>query len=259
MRTPSAEKAAERGVPSLVWRAGQDRRLRMMRAAAPQLASRTARVLEDGCGIGVYVEKLQSFTPFVFGLEYDFEYAAQARRRVTPSQVVCAAGEHLPYPDDSFDVIISNEVIEHVQDDGAAVAEMVRVLRGPASASGRSGGRIVLFCPNRWYPVETHGIYWRGRYRFGNIPLVNYLPDALRNKLAPHVRAYTARGLRQLFDGLPVRIVTHTRIFGGYDNLVARFGGLGKIIRWALQSAEKTPLNVLGLSHFLVIEKTAGA
>lgn len=242
-----SEKAALRGEPSYVWRAGQERRLKMIRAAAPNLNS--ARVLENGCGLGVYLEKLRHFAPTVFGLEYDFERAAQAGKRNLPSLVVCAAGERLPYPDNAFDVILSNEVIEHVQDDRAAVAEMVRALR--------PGGRLILFCPNRWYPVETHGIYWRGEYKFGNIPLVNYLPDSLRNKLAPHVRAYTARGLRQLFAGLPVRIVTHTRIFGGYDNLIARFGALGKLIRGALFSVERTPLNAAGLSHFLVAEKTS--
>ena len=49
----------------------------------------------------------------------------------------------------------------------------------------KPNGRIVLFCPNRWYPVEQHGIYWGGKYIFGNIPLVNYLPDFLRNKARP--------------------------------------------------------------------------
>jgi hypothetical protein len=103
--------------------------------------------------------------------------------------------------------------------------------------------------------VEQHGIYWRGRYIFGNIPLVNYLPNALRNRLAPHVRAYTAHSLRRLLSGLPLRTISHTRIFGGYDNLVARLGPLGKGIRTITQGMEKTPLNRLGLSHFLVAEK----
>ena len=221
----------------------------MIRAAAPRLgqAAPPARVLEDGCGLGLYIGALSADTPAVFGLEYDFERAAEAGRRYPPSLVVCAAGEALPYPPGSFDVILSNEVIEHVRDDRAAVAEMVRALR--------PGGRLVLFCPNRWYPVEQHGIYWRGRYIFGNIPLVNYLPDPLRNRLAPHVRAYTGRGLRRLFAGLPVRIIRHTRIFGGYDNLVARLGQLGRLIRGLLQGAEHTPLNVLGLSHLMVVEK----
>ena len=240
-----SDKAALRGEPSYVWRAGQARRLAMIREAAPQLNS--ARVLDDGCGVGAYAAKLRQFTPSVFGLEYEFERAAEAGRRLAPAQVVCAAGEHLPYPDDSFDVILSNEVIEHMRDDGLAVREAVRVLR--------RGGRLLLFCPNRWYPVEQHGVYWRGRYIFGNIPLVNYLPDSLRNKLAPHVRAYTGRSLRKLFAGLPVKIIRHSIIFGGYDNLIARFGPLGRLIRGGLYVFENTPLQILGLSHFMVVEK----
>jgi SAM-dependent methyltransferase len=217
----------------------------------------TTRVLDNGCGLGVYVDKLRQalHTPAVLGLEYDFERAAEAGRRLDPPLMVCAAGEALPYPDGAFDLILSNEVIEHVRDDRAALAEMARVLRGPDSGTGRPGGRIVLFCPNRWYPVETHGIYWRGRYIFGNIPLVNYLPDSLRDKLAPHVRAYTRPGLRRLFTGLPLRVVSHACIFGGYDNLVHRFGPLGRLIRATFQGLENTPLNVLGLSHFVVLEK----
>ena len=254
MSAPS-DKAALRGEPSYVWRAGQDRRLAMVRAAAPDLAG--ARVLDDGCGLGVYLAHLRAFTPRLAGLEYELERAVLAGRRLADSgragPVVCAAGERLPYPDGIFDYLLSNEVIEHVQDDRAALAEMARVLRDPAE--GRAGGRAIIFCPNRWYPVETHGIYWRGRYLFGNIPLVNYLPDAWRDRLAPHVRAYSGRALRQRLAGLPLRVVQHTRIFGGYDNLIARFGGAGRLLRALLQGLERTPLNRLGLSHFLVVER----
>jgi SAM-dependent methyltransferase len=238
-----SDKAALRGEPSYVWRAGQARRLAMIREAAPGVEG--GRVLENGCGIGAYVARLRQFTPYVFGLDYEFERVAEGGK--TLDKLICAAGEALPYPENAFDVVISNEVIEHVQDDAASLREIVRVLR--------RGGRLVLFCPNRWYPVETHGIYWRGRYIFGNIPLVNYLPDPVRNKLAPHVRAYTRRRLRKLLSGLPVKIVRHSIIFGGYDNLITRFGPLGKLIRAGLYVFENTPLQVLGLSHFLVVEK----
>jgi SAM-dependent methyltransferase len=148
-----------------------------------------------------------------------------------------------------MDVVFSHEVLEHVQDDQATVQEMVRVLR--------LGGRIVLFCPNRGYPFETHGIYWRGKYHFGNIPLVNYLPSRLRDRLAPHVRIYTRADLTRLFAGLPVRVVTKCTIFGAYDNIIERQPRLGRAVRAVLQALEKTPLQRMGLSHFWVIEKTA--
>ncbi|MCC7210033.1 MAG: class I SAM-dependent methyltransferase [Anaerolineae bacterium] len=238
-----SELAASRGEPSYVWRSGQERRLRLMMAQATLTG---ARVLEDGCGTGTYAAHIaQRFDAFVVALDIEAERVAVASERLPRALV--AAAERLPHPANAFDVVFSNEVIEHVTDDRAALAEMARVVR--------PGGRILIFCPNRWYPFETHGHYWRGQYHFGNTPLINYLPDALRNRLAPHVRAYTARGLRRLVDGLPVRVVSHTRIFGGYDNIVRRAPRLGRLLRLVLYALESTPLRVFGLSHFLVLEK----
>lgn len=239
------DKAALRGEPSYVWRAGQQRRLEMIvRAAGERIHG---CILENGCGVGMYVKHLSPFGDTVIGLEYDFERAAEAQGN--SPYIVNAAGESLPLPSDSFDLVLSHEVIEHVQDDRAAIREIVRVLK--------PGGRLALFCPNRGYPFETHGIYWKGKYYFGNKFLVNYLPRALRDKLAPHVRAYSKKDLLRLFDGLPVRYIERTIIFGAYDNIIARFGILGKALRSILQFLERTPFKILGLSHFWVVEKLA--
>jgi SAM-dependent methyltransferase len=240
------EKADERGVPSLVWRAGQDRRLAMIQETAGTRLSAKSRVLVDGCGIGMYVRALRQFTPHVFGLDIEPERVANSFRHSPLVQV--AAGERLPYPSDYFDLILSHEVIEHVRSDAQTVAEMARVLK--------PGGRATIFCPNRLYPFETHGHYWRGRYHFGNTPLINYLPTALRNKLAPHVRAYTAGALRRLVVGLPVKVVKHTQIYPGYDNLLVHRPWLGQLLRKTTYALEQTPLRIFGLSHLLVIEKT---
>jgi hypothetical protein len=86
--------------------------------------------------------------------------------------------------------------------------------------------------------------------------LINYLPRRLRDRLAPHVRAYTAQDLHTLFEGLPVRIVTHTQIYPGYDNVVTRRVALGRLLRWGSYRLERTPLRAFGLSHFLVAERT---
>ena len=162
--------------------------------------------------------------------------------------ILSAASEYLPFPSDSFDLILSNEVIEHVTDDHAAVREMVRTLR--------PGGRIMLYCPNVGYPFETHGVYWRGHYHFGNIFLINYLPRYWRNKLAPHVRIYSKRGVERLFDGLPVKYIQRGVVFGAYDNIIARYPRIGKLLRSLLHFLERTPFQYFGLSHFWVVEKT---
>lgn len=236
------DKAALRGEPSYVWRAGQERRLDMIvRAAGERLRG---RVLENGCGVGMYVERLAGLGSRVTGLEYEFERAAQAGAR--SQQIVNAAGESLPFGDSTFDLILSHEVIEHVKDDRQAVREMARTLK--------PGGRLVLFCPNRGYPFETHGLYWRGKYYFGNKLFVNYLPRRWRDRLAPHVRAYSKRDLESLFEGLPVKFIVRTVVFGAYDNLIARFGMFASLLRTLLQFLEVTPLRGFGLSHYWVVE-----
>ena len=262
------DKAAERGVPSLVWRAGQDRRLAMITAAAGERLN--GRTLVDGSGLGMYLARLAEYADpnrtqgssvggsapgkalgpsvgQVVGLEIEFSRCKVARQRA--DQVINGAGEQLPFPEGSFNLALSHEVLEHVDDDFQVIAEMVRILR--------PGGRLVLLCPNRGYPFETHGIYWRGNYHFGNIPLVNYLPRCWRDRLVPHVEVYTRRDLERRFAELPVRFIERTVIFGAYDNMIARFGAAGRVLRFILQTLERTPLRALGLSHFWVIEKTA--
>jgi SAM-dependent methyltransferase len=251
MSQRNLDKAALRGEPSYVWRAGQERRLEMIvRAAGERIKG---CILENGCGVGMYVEHLSLFGGKVIGLEYDFERAAEAR--INSPYIINAAGEALPLPSETFDLILSHEVIEHVQDDRAAIREMIRALRSPDPALGKPGGRIALFCPNRGYPFETHGIYWKGKYYFGNKLFINYLPRILRDKLAPHVRVYSKRDLQKLFESLPVKFIERTIIFGAYDNIIARFGSLGQVLRGILQFLERTPLKIFGLSHFWVVEK----
>jgi SAM-dependent methyltransferase len=239
---PSA-KAALRGEPSYVWRAGQERRLGLILQAAGERAQ--GQVFVDGCGVGSYLGRLARTARQAVGLDIELDRVREAQGQAP--EVLCGAAEALPFETDSFDLVLSHEVIEHVQDDRQSIREIVRVLR--------PGGRLVLFCPNRGYPFETHGFYWRGRYHFGNAPLINWLPRRLRDRLAPHVRVYTARDLARLFEGLPVRLVQKRVVFGAYDNLIARWPRFGRLLRTVLQDLEATPLQFFGLSHFWVVEK----
>lgn len=226
-----------------MWRAGQERRLDLVRRWS---ASQTkGRVLENGCGVGEYLARLGQEATLAVGMDIEFPRLEEAKKK--NRNLVCAAGEALPFKRNLFDLVLSNEVIEHVQYDRMAIAECTGVLT--------NGGRLVLFCPNRGYPFETHGIFVKGKYRFGNKFLINYLPKKWRDRLAPHVRAYSRKDLTRLFSGLPVRIVFQTIIFGGYDNIIQRLPFLGKLIRSKLQFLEKTPLKFFGLSHFWVVEK----
>jgi SAM-dependent methyltransferase len=241
--TSISDKAATRGNPSFVWREGQERRLRLANQHAPLTGS---RVLEFGCGLGVYMQAMRRYTPHVFGFDVEIERLAVARAKGV-TNTLGAVGERLPYADASFDVVFSNDVLEHVTDDRQSAHEIVRVLR--------PGGRAVIYVPNRLYMFETHGIYWRGKYHFGNKPFVNWLPDTLRNKLAPHVRAYRGRELVGLFAGTSSRVLTLTQISGGFDNIIRRLGPAGRALRATMQGLDATPLRAFALEHLLVVER----
>lgn len=239
------DKAIKLGHPSYVWRYGQDRRLNLIREYV-QLQDEW--ILDIGCGIGAYVDKFRSLGALAYGVDVDSEKLVRAKKEKGISSAAVSASEALPFANDRFGAVLLHEVIEHVDDDRRTVCEAHRVTR--------RDGFVIVFAPNRLYPFETHGAYFGKRYVFGNIPLVGYLPDSLRKRLAPHVRAYRNGDLRVLFSGLSGRIVTHTVIYPGYDKIASTRAPLARLLRGLTYALEETPLRGLGLSHFLVWQKT---
>ena len=228
----SAERAITLGHPSYVWRAGQERRLEMIRSHVPLDG---ARILDVGCGLGMYVRRFRAFSDDVHGVDVDAERVAAASQSLP--NIRQAPAEALPYDDDTFDMVLLHEVLEHVDEDAAALAEAHRVTR--------PGGRIVVFVPNRWYPFETHGFFWRGRYRFGNIPLVNYLPDPLRNRLCPHVRAYTL--IHAVQPDATVTIAHHLRDFAPMNPRNPLHRAFTRLNQWAFNDVVT---DAFGLGRF---------
>lgn len=238
-------KAIRLGHPSYVWRRGQDRRLNQIRQ---YVDLRGKRILDIGCGMGMYVSRFRQFSDDVYGVDVDPDKVARASEWLPNLQV--SPAESLPFEAASFDVILLNEVIEHVDDDRRTIQEAYRVLA--------PGGHIVIYAPNRLYPFETHGFFFAGRY-FGpcNLPiLANWVPDVVRGYFAPHVRIYTQSGIRRLFVGLNVSFVVQSHIFPGFDNWAER-GWWGRFLRDALHVMENSPLRAFGISHFVVARKPA--
>jgi len=238
----SETKAITLGHPSYSWHHGQDKRLELIRRYV-ELEDKD--ILDIGCGIGTYVAKLRLFSDRVWGVDIDPEKVAQASQKLPGIQA--ASAENLPFDDHSFDVVLLNEVIEHVADDRAALREACRVLR--------PGGKMVIFAPNRLFPFETHGFYLGKRYIFGNIPLVNWLPGRLRQRFCPHVRVYTMISLRKLFEGLDCQPRVCGYIFPGFDRIALKHKTLSQFFRKTTSIMAKTSLRVLGLSLFVVAKK----
>jgi SAM-dependent methyltransferase len=238
----TSDKRASLGHPSQVWTRGLERRLEMVRRHVP-LEGR--RILDVGCGVGAFVRRLREFSADVYGVDIDEERVREGAVEVP--NLALSVGEGIPFAGDTFDVVLLHEVLEHVTSDVETLREVRRVLR--------PDGRAVIFCPNRLYPFETHGIFLGKRYLFGNMPLVNWTPDFIRNRLVPHARAYTYRGLRRVYRRAALRARVHDYVYPGFDHVMARRKLVGKALRALLYPLENTPLRIFGLSHFVVLEK----
>jgi SAM-dependent methyltransferase len=144
------------------------RRALVASALQPVLKNDGARLLDVGCGTGYNLESLRGRCRG-FGVDLAAEGLAFCRERGL-ERLAQASAERLPYPDASFDVVTALDVLEHIDDDLAALHEWGRVLR--------PGGRLVLFVPafEFLWSGEDYVSQHRRRYRRG--PLESVLREA---------------------------------------------------------------------------------
>jgi SAM-dependent methyltransferase len=123
-----------------------------------------SRVLEIGTGFGAFITYTRAYYSWkICGCEPD-QIAIDCSIRlanvigIQSLPIVHSPGEALAFADNSFDLVYSSNVLEHVADPGKVLAEAMRVLR--------SGGYLFFTFPN-------YGSWWEGHY---GIPWLPYLP-----------------------------------------------------------------------------------
>src|SRR5690349_5011305 len=82
-------------------------------------------VLDFGCGDGHMVDEYRSAGVQAFGADVSLERRHEWLRPITVSDAVY----RIPFPDDTFDFVFSNSVLEHVEDLDSALDEIRRVLK----------------------------------------------------------------------------------------------------------------------------------
>lgn len=144
----------------------------LQRELAKRGRTRAARLLDLGCGDGTNLLWLRDFAENLYGSDYNLVRLARAHARTPEATLYLADILDYPVVDGCFDVVFFNHVIEHIPDDGAALATAYRILA--------PGGLLVLGTPNEgsWW--------WQLAYRRS--------PEI--RKTTDHVHFYTAASIR---------------------------------------------------------------
>jgi SAM-dependent methyltransferase len=128
------------------------------------------RVLDVGCGAGRHAFEAYRRGACVVAADLDLGEltgvggmfaAMRAEGEAAPpagAAALSADVTRLPFPDDSFDAVIAAEILEHIPDDTAALAEIARVLR--------PGGSVAVTVP-AWLPER---ICWALSADYHNVP-----------------------------------------------------------------------------------------
>jgi|SRR5208282_4931316 len=120
------------------------------------------KVLEIACGRGGFVRHLAHAKAIVTGCDFSFAALRVAREKLSTlkenASAVLVQGDaaSLPFANESFDLVVSCETIEHVPDVRAAVREMYRVTN--------VGGRLFLTTPNYLNFMGLYEVYSRVRH-----------------------------------------------------------------------------------------------
>jgi SAM-dependent methyltransferase len=123
-----------------------------------------AKILDYGCGGGGLVEAGRQEGLDVYGVE--LFYAGSDARVHAGERGLLGVWVHeleeqqrIPFPDESFDVVVTNQVLEHVEDIDVVLEEVHRVLR--------HGGHLLALFPSKWVLREGHigvpFVHWFGR------------------------------------------------------------------------------------------------
>ena len=129
------------------------------------------RVLDVGCGQGVFLDRLiESYRVRAVGVDIVPEIIGEAKRKSKRGQFMVADALNLPFSSHSFDLVISLDTLEHIDDQNRAMREMVRVLK--------DGGVLFIyvlskkrqFTFNRLQFIFFKFLGWDLQQKFGHQP-----------------------------------------------------------------------------------------
>ena len=101
---------------------------RKYEAVAPHIP-KTGRILDVGCGTGLFLPSLAERAQLVVGVDLSAEMLRGVRERAGAAELVQADADHLPFPDRSFDAVVAITLLQNMPDPERTVRELARVMR----------------------------------------------------------------------------------------------------------------------------------
>ena len=195
-----------------------DANLRFLREADALVPG--ARVLEIGTGKGRMLQELYRLGLKVSGVENNPWMLEESRRLHGDLPIQKVDGYGLPFADNSFDLVLSFDVFEHIKESDAHLTEVRRVLVPQ--------GRYLLQTPNKWTNSVFETIRWRSftAWRKDHCALHSY--SQVRRRFAKH-------GFDVRFHEIPV--VTEF-----FKKKVRRYLGGAGVAALAVVNPDKLPM-----------------
>lgn len=106
------------------------------------------RVLEIGCGGGGLLRLIEESGACAVGVDTLVSALELAREKTGGKVILIDENSSLPFPDNTFDAVIGQHVVEHLTRAAAALVDLARVLK--------PGGSLALATPNAHYPDPAH-------------------------------------------------------------------------------------------------------
>jgi 2-polyprenyl-3-methyl-5-hydroxy-6-metoxy-1,4-benzoquinol methylase len=205
-------------------------------------------VLDFGCGNGAQTIQFTAHACTIIAADIELSglqrFAALLRERSIRSvSVLQSDGLALPFKSQSFDIVLSYEVLEHVRDESTVLREFHRVLK--------PGGAIVLSVPNKAWIFETHGAHLP-LLRWNRVPFFSWLPRSIHRRFA-RARIYRRREIVRLLESTGFRVCRAEYITAPMD--VVRIPAIQHVLRRTLFRSDTTPYPPLSTSILLYAER----
>jgi SAM-dependent methyltransferase len=147
-----------------------------------------ARILDYGCGNGDIVENGLAEGVDIHGADVFYSgsdsYEVVKQKGLLGNRILTITDNHVDFPDSFFDLIVCNQVFEHVQDMDAALAEIDRILK--------PGGRFLCLFPSRDVWREGHC----------GVPFLHWFPKDSQSRLL-YIRMMRRLGVGKFKNNLP--------------------------------------------------------